>query len=156
MDDDQPVPPLDVMESAVRAALVPAFEAFGFTLTHVQLGDDPGLGAEYTILFEADPLETDARFPQLGLAASYGEQWPAGCIDLWVSFMHRDPRIFVQPEQFGDLVLGARDAEHWHDPSWLTDPRAARALAWRTDPLDACRALADLVTDSFRVRLAER
>lgn len=36
------------------------------------------------LLWEADPLLFAARFPDSGIEESYGDQWPAPCIDYWV------------------------------------------------------------------------
>lgn len=42
-----------------------------------------GQGAP-AVLWEADALRFAARYRDSGVEASYGDQWPAPCIDYWV------------------------------------------------------------------------
>jgi hypothetical protein len=68
------------------------------------------------LLWEADPLLFAARYPDSGIEDSYGDQWPAPCIDYWVyvdpdsSTAHLAVEGFSEPDR--DLALsgdGARD-----------------------------------------------
>lgn len=88
---------------AVRAACDPVFEAAdaGFVGSRGGTGDPP------TLLWEADPLRFAARYPDSGIEQSYGEQWPAPCIDYWV---YVDPgrmtaRLSVEGWHGRDLTL---------------------------------------------------
>ena len=67
---------------AVRAACDPIFAAadvgFQWNAHSAVGGDHP------TLLWEADPLLFASRYPDSGVAESYGDGWPAPCIDYWV------------------------------------------------------------------------
>jgi hypothetical protein len=45
-----------------------------------------GDGRLVAVLYEADPLDFLRRYPQTRLDESYGDQWPAPCVDLWLKF----------------------------------------------------------------------
>jgi hypothetical protein len=65
----------------VRAACDPVFEAAdaGFEWNTGHWSE-----AHPAMLWEADPLRFAERYPDSGIEASYGDQWPAPCIDHWV------------------------------------------------------------------------
>jgi hypothetical protein len=44
----------------------------------------PTIGWVGDMLWEAEPLRFHERYPDSGIAESYGPQWPAPCIDYWV------------------------------------------------------------------------
>lgn len=44
----------------------------------------PRDGVVEDMLWEADPLSFAERYPDSGIHAAYGEQWPPPCIDYWV------------------------------------------------------------------------
>jgi hypothetical protein len=48
-----------------------------------QISEEPGLGVT-AMLWEADPHLFEEKYPDSGIAESYGDQWPAPCIDFWV------------------------------------------------------------------------
>lgn len=73
---------------AVRAACDPVFLAAdaGFVWNDL-LRFSPG---RPTLLWEADPQRFAARYPDSGVAESYGDQWPPPCLDYWV---------YVEPQE---------------------------------------------------------
>jgi hypothetical protein len=44
----------------------------------------PRPGVVEDLLWEADPVLFAERYPESGVVASYGGQWPPTCIDFWV------------------------------------------------------------------------
>jgi len=67
---------------AVRAACDPVFAAadagFDWAGPRTFDADHPSM------LWEADAERFAARYPDSGIEQSYGDQWPAPCIDYWV------------------------------------------------------------------------
>ena len=85
---------------AVRAACDPVFEAAdaGFDWNESAFSD----GEEPTLLWEADPVPFAARYPQLEMEESYGDQWPPPCIDFWVTVSRSDQTASLDLEGFRD------------------------------------------------------
>ncbi|WP_149814477.1 hypothetical protein [Serinicoccus marinus] len=44
----------------------------------------PVIGVVGDMLWEADPIQFAELYPDSGIVESYGDQWPAPCIDYWV------------------------------------------------------------------------
>ncbi|HSS67835.1 MAG TPA: hypothetical protein VLK34_04745, partial [Nocardioidaceae bacterium] len=68
---------------AVRAACDPVFASADVDFRW-NGHSDFGVGSAPTLLWEADPLQFAARYPDGRIEESYGEGWPAPCIDYWV------------------------------------------------------------------------
>jgi hypothetical protein len=65
-------------------------------------------GEQPAMLWEAEPARFAARYPQIGIEASYGEQWPPPCIDYWI---HVDPT----------LMTARLSVEGWNGPDDVFD-----------------------------------
>lgn len=67
--------------AAVVAACDPVFAAaeVGFVRQFTRDGE-----AVKAILWEANAIQFAERYPDSGVLESYGEAWPAPCIDYWV------------------------------------------------------------------------
>ena len=90
----------------------------GFSRT---LPREPVSGLVENLLWEADPLRFVERFPDSGVVESYGDQWPAPCIDYWVYVDEgsRTATLSVEGWSFAceEIALsgdGLRDAERLH------------------------------------------
>ena len=73
---------------AVCAACDPVFAAADVGFVRQFSLSEPGHVS--AILWEAEPLRFAARYPDSRVEESYGDQWPAPCIDYWLYF-ERDP-----------------------------------------------------------------
>jgi hypothetical protein len=100
---------------AVCAACDPVFTAadVGFVRQVQTHPTDDTVGA---LLWEADPARFAARYPDSGIVRSYGDQWPAPCIDYWVyvDAAAGQARLSVEGWSLGELSMnlagdGARD-----------------------------------------------
>lgn len=60
------------------------------------------------MLWEAEPVRFALHYPQSGIEASYGEQWPPPCIDHW---------IYVDPTQ----MTARLSVEGWNGPDDVFD-----------------------------------
>lgn len=69
----------------VRAWCDPVLAAadVGFEWNESTARPDPE-GRMLALLWEADPLRFAARYPDRGIEESYGDDWPAFCLDFWV------------------------------------------------------------------------
>lgn len=87
---------------AVERACDPVFTAAeaGFVFQLVM-----GEGGIAALLWEADPLLFAARFPGSGIEESYGEQWPAPCIDFWVYLEGEQARISYEGWSGQDVLV---------------------------------------------------
>lgn len=83
---------------AVVAACDPVFEAadVGFARQVMRDGD-----AVQSILWEAEAVEFAERYPDSGIIESYGDQWPAPCIDYWVYVDSDDGTAHLSVEGWG-------------------------------------------------------
>jgi hypothetical protein len=100
----------DAVRTGCDSVLVAADVGFEWNSSATYDPDHPAL------LWEADPLLFAARYPESGIERSYGDQWPAPCLDYWVYVdpVGRTARLSVEgfPEPDGLLSLtgdGARD-----------------------------------------------
>lgn len=97
---------------------------------------EPVSGRVENFLWEADALRFAERFPDSGVVESYGDQWPAPCIDYWVYIDEgsRTATLSVEGWNFDceEIALsgdGPHDAERLHRamasflqqaPPWVT------------------------------------
>ena len=65
-----------------------------------QVHEEPRRGVT-ALLWEADPHLFEERYPDSGIAESYGDQWPAHCIDFWVYVDGRKRRARTSTEGWG-------------------------------------------------------
>lgn len=65
-----------------------------------QIHEEPGRGVT-ALLWEADPILFEERYPDSGIAESYGDQWPAPCIDFWVYVDGRRHQARTSTEGWG-------------------------------------------------------
>jgi hypothetical protein len=68
---------------AVCAVCDPVFTAADVGFVRQQL-PDYGSDAVPALLWEAEPARFAERYPDSGIVRTYGDQWPAPCIDYWV------------------------------------------------------------------------
>ena len=83
---------------AVRAACQPVFDAAQVGFTHQDQGDS-------ALLWEADAELFAERYPDSGIVESYGDQWPAPCIDYWIYIESekRQVRLSIEGWGFADM-----------------------------------------------------
>lgn len=82
----------------------------------------PTTGLVGDMLWEADPIRFAERFPDSGVVESYGDQWPAPCIDYWV-YIDVEARMATLSTEGWDfdrqkIALsgsGAQDADRLHE-----------------------------------------
>ena len=55
-------------------------------------------GRVEAVLYEARPLDFMRRYPHSDLQASYGDDWPPPCVDLWLKFHHQPGRVEIDLE----------------------------------------------------------
>ena len=92
---------------------------FDFTSTEPVLEDEGG----DSILFEADPLSFVQRYPGLGLAEAYGDDWPARRLDLWIKLDRHGEPYEIGFEIFDVLAWSASEDLGLHDRlNTLNDP----------------------------------
>ncbi|HLS46170.1 MAG TPA: hypothetical protein VK045_12105 [Ornithinicoccus sp.] len=82
----------------------------------------PVTGVVDDMLWEADPLRFAERYPDSGIVESYGEQWPAPCIDYWVYIDVGTRSATLSTEGWShdnqEIALsgkGAEDADRLHE-----------------------------------------
>ena len=82
----------------------------------------PVTGVVDDLLWEADPLQFAERYPDSGIVESYGEQWPAPCIDYWVYVDVETRMATLSTEGWShdnqEIALsgnGAEDADRLHE-----------------------------------------
>lgn len=93
------------------------FEATGAGFSRSMPGEpvDEQVG---DMLWEADPMRFAERYPESWIVESYGDQWPAPCIDYWI-YIDVDSRratfsiegFDVDPESVALTGDGSQDAE---------------------------------------------
>ena len=86
----------------------PVFEAadVGF-VGQVQYGGPANRRVD-AMLWEADPKQVAARYPDSGVVDSYGDQWPdVSCIDYWVHVDHhkRQCRLSIEGWNVPQLLV---------------------------------------------------
>jgi len=75
------------------------------------------------MLWEANPIPFAERYPDSGIVESYGDQWPAPCIDYWV-YVDVQSRLAtlstegwsVDNQEIALSGIGAEDADRLHEP----------------------------------------
>ena len=84
----------------VAALCDPVFEAAAVGFTRQSMPPVQEHGVVGAILWEADPRQFAARYPDSGIVESYGEeQWSSvGCIDYWVYLDHPTGRCRLSVE----------------------------------------------------------
>lgn len=83
---------------------------------------EPTTGVVDDMLWEADPIRFAERYPDSGIIESYGDQWPAPCIDYWV-YVDVESRVATlstegwafDNQQIPLSGTGAEDAERLHE-----------------------------------------
>lgn len=83
------------LEIALRLWVDPMLSEAGFELSSFVITEDEQM---IGVVYEADPVDFLRRYPQSGLDKSYGAQWPAPCVDLWLNFYRDARRIEVDLE----------------------------------------------------------
>ena len=87
----------------------PIFEAAQVGFVRQAVHSDEAGQVVNALLWEADPANFAARYPDSGIVESYGpEQWPdVHCIDYWVYVDHeqRRCRISVEGWNLPDLII---------------------------------------------------
>jgi hypothetical protein len=92
---------------AVCAVCDPVFAAAAVGFVRQQLPDYGG-DVVPALLWEAEPARFAERYPDSGIVRSYGDQWPAPCIDYWVYVDAADgqARLSVEGWSLGQLSMG--------------------------------------------------
>jgi hypothetical protein len=100
---------------AVCAACDPVFTAADVGFVR-QPSSDYGSDVVPALFWEAEPARFAQRYPDSGIVRSYGDQWPAPCIDYWVyvDAAAGQARLSVEGWSLGQLSMdltgdGARD-----------------------------------------------
>lgn len=83
------------LEIALRLWVDPVLAEAGFEQSSFVITEDEQM---IGVVYEADPVDFLRRYPQSGLDESYGDQWPAPCVDLWLKFYRDVRRIEVDLE----------------------------------------------------------
>ena len=63
---------------------------------------EPVAGVVDAMLWEADAVRFAERYPDSGIIESYGDQWPAPCIDWWVYVDAGAGRAEISTEGWSD------------------------------------------------------
>lgn len=83
------------LEISLRLWVEPVVTDAGFELSSFVISEDEHMVG---VVYEAEPLDFLRRCPQSRLDESYGDQWPAPCIDLWLNFYRDARRIELELE----------------------------------------------------------
>jgi hypothetical protein len=85
------------LEIALRLWVDPVVADVGFEPSSFVITEDEQM---IGVVYEADPVDFLRRYPQTRLDESNGDQWEAGCIDLWLKFYRDAGRIELDLEGF--------------------------------------------------------
>lgn len=84
--------------------------------------EQPMIGVVDDMLWEANPIRFAERYPDSGIVESYGDQWPAPCIDYWV-YVDVETRLAtlstegwsVDRQEITLSGIGDEDADRLHE-----------------------------------------
>ncbi|MEA4943958.1 MAG: hypothetical protein VB080_05900 [Propionicimonas sp.] len=107
-------------------ALADELAPFGFDFNTVQ---DEAEGGR-AVLFETDAESFARRYPWTDIDASYGQEWPPPCLDLWIKIDDHGDLTEITFEIYDILLWAAAE-----------NPALAGRLATLDDPEDQAAAV---------------